>query len=145
MIFFVRTIDAQRNSIGLLTGESEVTDEFGKVMLVDYRLRFPLTRKIFDDYVGAFHWTHAENSPEEGLQGGLEINEGVLLFSLQFRLIIGLYHSVIILVEMAQSLEERSVKSIGWQEKKILNHAKRFLEFCRFVEYISINSLILKS
>jgi len=53
-------------------------------MLIDYRFRFPLTRKILDDHVGAFHWTHAENSPEEGLEGGLEIDEGILLLRLQF-------------------------------------------------------------
>lgn len=76
-------------------------------MLIDYRFRFPLTRKILDDHVGAFHWTHAEDSPEEGLQGGLEIDEGILLLRLQFRLIVGLYHSVIILIKMTQSLEKR--------------------------------------
>lgn len=93
--------------ISVLTGESEITDEFGKVMLIDYRLRFPLTRKILDYHVGAFHRAHAENSPEEGLQGGSEIDERILLLRLQFRFLISLYHSGIILIEMAQSLKKK--------------------------------------
>lgn len=93
--------------LGILTGEREITDEFGEAVLINYRLRFPITRKILDNHIGAFHWAHAENSPEEGLQGGFEIDEGILLLRLQFRLVVGLYHSVIILIEMAQSLEKR--------------------------------------
>lgn len=95
MIFFLT-----KRLISVLTAESEITDEFGKVMLIDYRLRFLLTRKILDDHVGTFHWAHAENSPEEGPQGGPEIDERILLLRLQFRLLISLYHSGIILIEM---------------------------------------------
>lgn len=91
-------------------------------MLIDYRLRLPLTRKILDDHVSTFHWAHAKNSPEKGLQGRLEIDERILLLRLQFRFVVGLYHSVIILIEMAQPLEKKTINeksiNVGLSRKK---------------------------
>lgn len=84
-----------------LTGESEVTDEFGEAMAIDYCLRFPFTREILDDHVGAFYRAHTEDSPEQCLQGGLKVHERTLLLGLHLRLVVDLHHPVVVLIQIA--------------------------------------------
>lgn len=84
------------------TGESEITDEFGEGVMIDYRLGLPLARQILDDHVGALHRAHAKDGPEESLQGGLEVHEGALLLDLHLRLLVDLHHPVVVLIQIAQ-------------------------------------------
>lgn len=72
-------------------------------MMIDYCLWLPFTRKILDHHVGTLYRTHAENCPEKSLQSGFEAHERAFLFDFYLCLVVGLHHSVVVLIQFTES------------------------------------------